>query len=204
MRPHHDPLAPQLVQDLEDVGDGGRVGHDRSMHHADVGVIRLKAPKAVAQVCRFLIARIGQKVAAPRRHGGGGRCGRRSPRPQSPGPACRLPKPFHELLRTVNLIPVRSDRAGEGVISTKQDLYQRGAAGSSSADPARRTAWKQLLACSSAGKRAPGTRTRNGEVSLNRHGQPDSRWCGSGFTGLGGISATATIGLGDGTLAPRE
>ncbi len=69
VRPHHDQVAAQLVQDFENVFGTGPVGNDYLMLDANSGVIRQNVLKTVPQVCRFPCSRIGQEPAGLRDHG---------------------------------------------------------------------------------------------------------------------------------------
>src|SRR5207253_3602355 len=64
-------LAAQPVQDVQDVVGAGPVGHDHLMLHPDLGVIGLKALKAIPQIYFLALGRVGQETAALRYHGRG-------------------------------------------------------------------------------------------------------------------------------------
>ena len=70
VRSHHDQVAPEPIQDPEDVTGVGPVGHDHLMSHPDPGVAGRSAMKPVPQVCRPLVGRSGEEWAALHYHGG--------------------------------------------------------------------------------------------------------------------------------------
>jgi hypothetical protein len=70
VRPHHDQIAPQLLEYFKDVPGVGLIRHDDLMLHANAGINRLKAVKAVPDVHRVSFGWIGQQWTAFRNHGG--------------------------------------------------------------------------------------------------------------------------------------